>query len=82
LHQDTPLDFAILGGDNIDNTQSNELDWLQTLLKGGVVECDSGDDDSAPEKAPFLAEGLAVQTHWVSPAVSQGTKSSVPAVTG
>ncbi|MFO0550774.1 MAG: metallophosphoesterase [Polyangiaceae bacterium] len=73
LNQDSPLDLVILGGDNIDNAQSNEADWVLGLLGGAsVIECDSGvDDDPVPgpnndPKDPFVAEGLAVPYVWVT----------------
>lgn len=73
LHQDAPLDVVVLGGDNIDNAQTNESDWVLALLSGAEqVECDSGDDDDpvpGPDndpKDPFVAEGLAVPFVWVT----------------
>lgn len=71
LHRESPLDFALMGGDNIDNAQRNELDWFLTLVRGGPIECDSGfDDDLVPgeldEKDPFIAYGLVPPMYWVS----------------
>jgi len=73
LHEDQPLSFVLLGGDNVDNAQSNELDWLFAILDGADrVECDSGDDDDPVEgadndaKDPFVAEGLTMPWYWVS----------------
>ena len=72
-HAYDPLGFTLLGGDNIDNAQPNELDWLVGLLNGGQpIECDSGaDDDLIPgpdndPKDPFTPEGLRMPWLWVS----------------
>jgi Calcineurin-like phosphoesterase len=73
LHRDAPIDFVLLGGDNIDNAQSNELSWMLELLGGSDgLECDSGiDDDPTPgaandHKDPFAPEGLAMPYYWVT----------------
>jgi hypothetical protein len=73
LHTQTPLDFVVLGGDNADNAQDNELGWFLSILDGAPkVECDSGrDDDPTPGpdndgKDPFVAPGLAVPWKWVT----------------
>lgn len=70
LHAEQPIDFALMGGDNIDNAQANELDWFLTLVRGGPIECDSGEDNnldpSLPdEKDPFIAAGLIPPMYWV-----------------
>lgn len=72
LHQSTPFDFVLLGGDNADSAQENELDWFHAILDGSSrVECDSGiDNDPVPgpdndPKDPFVAEGLKVPWRWV-----------------
>jgi hypothetical protein len=63
----------LLGGDNADSAQTNEVDWALDILGGSDrVECDSGaDDDPTPgpdndAKDPFVAEGLAMPFYWVS----------------
>lgn len=68
-----PLDLVLLGGDNADNAQKNELSWvLQLLGPGGTMSCDSGaDDDPIPgpdndPKDPFDAAGLDVPYLWVT----------------
>lgn len=72
VHAEDELDFVLLGGDNIDNAQTNELDWvLQLLGEGGTLECDSGEDnDPVPgrgndPKDPFETVGLDVPFYWV-----------------
>jgi hypothetical protein len=72
LAEDLPIDFVVLGGDNIDNAQQNEHDWVRAILEGAdVVECDSGADDDpmpGPDNDPkdaLVAEGLTVPWLWV-----------------
>jgi 3',5'-cyclic AMP phosphodiesterase CpdA len=71
VNEKLPLDFVVLGGDNLDSAQSNELEWVLTVLNGGDLECDSGLDDdlvNGPDndpKDPFTAEGLDVPWYWV-----------------
>lgn len=66
------LDFVVLGGDNADSAQKNELQWFVDVLDGApVVHCDSGaDDDPVPgpgndPKDPFAPVGLDVPWYWV-----------------
>jgi hypothetical protein len=73
VHEDRPLSFVLLGGDNADNAQQNEIDWALQILGGAdQVECDSGDDDDlvpGPDndgKDPFDAPGLAMPFYWVT----------------
>lgn len=83
VHEKTPLDFVVLGGDNADNAQKNELGWFLSILDGAPsVECDSGNDDDpvkGPDndpKDPFLAEGLKFPWLWVTgnhDVLNQGT---------
>jgi 3',5'-cyclic AMP phosphodiesterase CpdA len=73
LHRGDPLAFTIMGGDNADSAQTNEVEWVLGILSGSAaVECDSGDDDdlvTGPDndgKDPFVAEGLAMPWKWVT----------------
>ncbi|MBX3126838.1 MAG: metallophosphoesterase [Polyangiaceae bacterium] len=73
VHRSTPLDFVVLGGDNADNAQENELDWFLGVLGGDPqVECDSGADDDPVRganndpKDPFIPEGLLPPWYWVT----------------
>lgn len=73
LHAKDPIAFTLLGGDNADSAQQNELDWVLGMLSGASeVECDSGDDDDitpGPDndgKDPFVAAGLAMPWKWVT----------------
>jgi hypothetical protein len=73
FHRETPVDFVLLGGDNADSAQTNEVDWFMAILDGArSVECDSGKDDDpvkGPDndpKDPFFAEGLLMPWRWVT----------------
>jgi 3',5'-cyclic AMP phosphodiesterase CpdA len=72
IHRADPLQFVLLGGDNADNAQTNEVDWVMKALGGGDLECDSGDQtDILPgpgndPKDPFRAEGLQVPWKWIT----------------
>jgi 3',5'-cyclic AMP phosphodiesterase CpdA len=73
IHEDSPLSLVLLGGDNADNAQANEVDWVLSLLSGQAeLECDSGANDdpvAGPNndpKDPFVAEGLDVPWVWVT----------------
>ncbi len=88
VNEDTPLDLVVLGGDNADNAQSNEVDWVLSILTGAPeVSCDSGaDDDPVPgpnndPKDPFIAEGLHVPFRWVNgnhDVLNQGNFPPIP----
>jgi 3',5'-cyclic AMP phosphodiesterase CpdA len=72
VHADDPLDFVVLGGDNADSAQTNEVQWYLGILDGApVVECDSGLDDDPvagpgnDNKDPFAPVGLDVPWYWV-----------------
>jgi hypothetical protein len=73
LNKVVPIQFTMLGGDNVDSAQNNELDWVLGILGGGrKIECDSGSNDdlvSGPDndpKDPFVPEGLDIPWWWVS----------------
>ena len=73
VHAETPLDFVVLGGDNADSAQQNEVQWFLDILDGApVVHCDSGDDDdpepgeSNDPKDPIAPVGLDVPWIWVT----------------
>ena len=73
LHAKDPIAFTLMGGDNADSAQTNEVDWVLGILSGADdVECDSGNDDEivpGPDndgKDPFEAEGLKMPWKWVT----------------
>jgi hypothetical protein len=73
LHRKEPIAFTLMGGDNADSAQQNEVDWVLGILSGSPeVECDSGEDDDivpGPDndgKDAFVAEGLAMPWKWVT----------------
>lgn len=73
VNEQSPLDFVVLGGDNADSAQTNEVQWFLDVLDGApVVHCDSGDDDDPTPgadndpKDPFAPVGLDVPWIWVS----------------
>jgi len=73
LHAKDPIAFTLMGGDNADSAQTNEVEWVLDILSGAEsVECDSGDDDDIVEgpdndgKDPFKAEGLEMPWKWVT----------------
>jgi hypothetical protein len=88
VHVDSPLDFVLLGGDNTDNAQGNELEWFMSILDGAPrVECDSAvDDDIVPgpendPKDPFGPVALDVPWRWVTgnhDLLRQGTWPTLP----
>ncbi len=53
-----PFDFVLLAGDLTDGGQRNELDWVLTGLLGGVIDPDSGADDTTSFNTPFVSVGL------------------------
>jgi hypothetical protein len=73
LHAKDPILFTLLGGDNANSAQTNEVDWVLAILSGAdAVECDSGADDDVvlgPDndgKDPFKADGLGMPWKWVT----------------
>ncbi len=73
LHAKDPIGFVLLGGDNADSAQGNEVSWVLDILSGAdKVECDSGSDDdlvpgaSNDGKDPFKADGLKMPWKWVT----------------
>lgn len=74
LHAKDPVDFVLLGGDNIDNAQANEADWVLAMLSrdSQTIDCDSGSDDDpipGPDndvKDPFVSAGLSAPFLWVN----------------
>lgn len=73
LHRQDALAFTLMGGDNIDTMQGNELSWLLNILDGGkTTRCDSGeanDPIAGPGndgKDAFISEGLAMPWRWVT----------------
>jgi 3',5'-cyclic AMP phosphodiesterase CpdA len=67
LHAKDPIAFTLLGGDNADSAQTNEVDWVLGILSGAEdVECDSGNDDEIEGKDPFKADGLKMPWKWVT----------------
>lgn len=73
VNAESALDFVVLGGDNADAAQTNEVSWFLGILDGApVVHCDSGFDDD-PEagedndpKDRFAPVGLDVPWIWVT----------------
>jgi 3',5'-cyclic AMP phosphodiesterase CpdA len=73
LHRDESLDFVLLGGDNMDNAQHNEAEWVLSLLapQRTRVECDSGDDDDLDPagddvKDPLYSSAMPIPYKWVT----------------
>lgn len=73
IGEGSPIDFVVLGGDNADNAQTNEIDWVLGILSGSdLVDCDSGIDDDPVSganndpKDPFIAPGLDAPWYWVT----------------
>lgn len=65
-HSGRPFDLALVTGDLVDGGQVNELMWFATIMGGGVVDPDSGQDDDPMPGAgndfndPFYSAGIGV----------------------
>jgi len=67
LHQRTPFDFGISLGDNINNSQFNELRWFIDVMDGKVIIPSSGahlGTDRIDYQRPFKAAGLNPAIPW------------------
>ena len=67
LHEKTPFDFGMSLGDNINNTQYNELRWFIDVLDGKVIRPSSGAHDgecTIDYQKPFKAAGLNKEIPW------------------
>jgi len=67
LHKKLPFDFGISLGDDINNTQYNELRWFIDVLDGKVITPSSGAHDGACNidyQMPFKAAGLDKAIPW------------------
>lgn len=88
LNEDAPLDLVVLGGDNADNAQDNEVGWVLSILSGAeLVDCDTGADDDPVQganndpKDPFIADGLKMPWIWVTgnhDVLNQGNFPPIP----
>lgn len=67
LHQHSPYDFGISLGDNINNTQYNELRWFIDVLDGQVITPSSGAHagaDTIDYQKLYKAAGLDPTIPW------------------
>ena len=67
LHQRLPFDFGISLGDDINNTQYNELRWFIDVMDGRVITPSSGANlgaNTIDYQIPFQAAGLNKAISW------------------
>jgi metallophosphoesterase (TIGR03768 family) len=67
LHKTSPFDFGISLGDDINNTQYNELRWFIDVLDGKVITPSSGAHAGAGTidyQKPYKAAGLDKSIPW------------------
>ena len=67
LHRQSPYDFVISLGDNINNSQYNELRWFINVFDGQVITPSSGAHagaDTIDYQKPFKAAGLDPTLPW------------------
>ena len=67
LHKRSPFDFGLSLGDNINNTQYNELRWFIDVFDGKIITPSSGIHDGAltiDYQQPYKAAGLDKSIPW------------------
>jgi len=70
IHKKESFDCVIATGDMIDNAESIEMHWFNTLMNGGVVRANSGNHEDPVEGSandftdPYVADGLSDDLNW------------------
>jgi len=70
LNKIEPMDFVLATGDLTDNAEGIELHWFNTVLNGGVVSMDSGEDndpisgENNDYSDPITVNGLDSNLEW------------------
>ena len=67
LHKRSPFDFGISLGDDVNNTQYNELRWFIDVMDGQVITPSSGAHagaDTIDYQKPYKAAGLDKAIPW------------------